>query len=321
VCDLGLRVEGSPLEPLTERLLRELAAKRLLFRPTFYLSDSWGCPNHVPAIGVPFYLADKRLERIEEEQTGEIEDELMIMMLLRHEAGHAINYAYRLWKEPDWAEMFGPFAKPYRETFTPRPLSRKFVRHIDASQYGHTYAQKHPDEDFAETFAIWVTPRFAWRKRYRSWPAIKKLEYVDRLMRQIRHQRPRKRGGKLIAPIEKIEVLLAEHYGQRAERFRAAAQGFVDDRLRTVFPPARGDTVIPARQLIRRRRQDLLERMVRWSALDEADGQTILTKLEERAAALRLKFHSSQEEEKLLDLATMVIALAMEFAYCGRLMG
>jgi hypothetical protein len=316
-----LTIEGSPLEPFTKRLEREFAVKGIEFQPSFYLTDSWGCPDRVPLIGIPFYLADKRLARIEEEQTGEIEDDLMVMMLLRHEAGHTMSYAYRLWEEPDWADVFGPFSKPYRETFHPQPLSRDFVRHIYVSQYGRTYAQKHPDEDFAETFATWLTPRSAWRKRYRFWPALKKLNYVDALMRRIRNKAPRCSSRKPLNPIEKMEMPLAEHYGQRAERFRAAAQGFVDDKLRAVFPRFAGNSAIPARNLLRKHHKELLERLVRWSSLAEDDAQAILQKLEDRAGALRLKLPQRQEEEKLLDMAAMATALAVEFAYCGRLMG
>src|SRR6516165_5965213 len=98
ICDLGLQIEQSPLQPLVCRLRRELSVKGLKFRPEFYLTDSWGCPDEVPVIGIPFYLADRRLARIEEEQTGEIEDHHAIMMFLRHEAGHALNYAYRLYQ-------------------------------------------------------------------------------------------------------------------------------------------------------------------------------------------------------------------------------
>jgi len=321
ICDLGLKIEGSPLGPLTERLWREFAAKGMVFRPSFYLTDTWGCPDRVPVIGLPFYLADKRLARIEEEQTGEVEDDLMAMMLVRHEAGHAVNYAYRLWEEPGWVEVFGPFSKPYREAFHPEPLSRKFVRHIYASQYGRTYAQKHPDEDFAETFAVWLTPRSAWRRRYRCWPALVKLKYVDALMRRIRKQRPRRTGGRLLNPVEKMDMPLAEHYGQRAERFRATAQGYVDDRLREVFPAVNGNSAIPARDLLHKHHRALLGRMVRWSALDEDDARTILLKLEDRAGALSLKVRRRKAGEKLLDVAAMATALAVEFAYCGRLMG
>src|SRR2546425_8761475 len=144
----------------------------------------------------------------------------MSMILLRLEAGHAINYAYRLYAQPEWAEMFGPFSRPYRDSFRPDPSSRQFVRHIVSHQYGRTYAQKHPDEDFAETFAVWLTPRSGWRRRYRNWPALHKLKFVDRLMRSLRHEEPHRTCGSLCTPVHKMELLLAEHYGQRAQRYR-----------------------------------------------------------------------------------------------------
>ena len=321
ICDLGLELEGSPVEPFVRRLHAEVAAKKMVFRPSCYLTDSWGCPDRVPVIGVPFYLADKRLAKIEEEQTGEIEDDATVMMLMRHEAGHAANYAYRLWKEPGWAEMFGPFSKPYRDVFHPRPASREFVRHLLSNPYGRTYAQKHPDDDFAETFAVWLTPRSAWRRKYRFWPALKKLLYVDEVMRRLRERTPPWQDGELVNPIEEIHVLLAEHYGQRVERFRAAAQGYVDDTLRAVFPPIRAKATWPAQALLRQRHGDLLERITYWSGLDEDEARTILLKLEDRAGALRLRFPRRQIARKLMDVAAMATALAVEFAYTGRLMG
>ena len=185
ICDLGLTIEGSPLEAPVERIRREFAARALRFQPSFYLTNSWGCPDEVPVIGSPFYLADKRLRQIEEEQTGEVEDDQLLMMFLRHEAGHAVNYAYRLWERTDWTDMFGRFSKPYRDSFQPNLASREFVWHIPHSQYGRHYAQKHPDEDFAETFAVWLTPRSAWRRKYGQWPALRKLRYVDDKLRDI----------------------------------------------------------------------------------------------------------------------------------------
>src|SRR5947209_1615213 len=219
ICDLGVQIEGSPIEPFIQRLYRELTAKGLVFHPQVYPTDGWGCPDEVPVIGVPFYLADRRLARIEEEQTGEIETNQITMMLLRHEAGHAFNYAYRLYKRPDWSEMFGSFRRPYRDSFRPNPFSRQFVRHIVHHQYGRTYAQKHPDEDFAETFAVWLTPRSGWRRRYRNWPALQKLLYVDRLMKEVRSLPPKNMGGHLCTPVERMDVLLVDHYGQRDQRY------------------------------------------------------------------------------------------------------
>src|SRR5512139_221511 len=156
ISSLHLAVEGSPVERFVLRLRREMEAKRLRFQP------------------------------------DEVEDPRTIMMFLRHEAGHAVNYAYRLWRRPSWGEIFGPFTKPYRDYFRPDRMSRQYVRHIAAPPYGRTYAQKHPDEDFAETFAVWLTPRSNWRERYRNWPALEKLEFVDAAMRSDGREKPRR---------------------------------------------------------------------------------------------------------------------------------
>jgi Putative zinc-binding metallo-peptidase len=318
ICDLGLQIENSPLEPYTDRLHKELAAHRIPFRPIFYLTDGWGCPDGVPVIGIPFYLADKRLARIEEEQTGEIEQGHSLMMLLRHEAGHAINYAYRLYKEPEWAKVFGPFSRPYRDSFRPNPFSKQFVRHIVHHQYGRSYAQKHPDEDFAETFAVWLTPRSGWRRRYRNWPAIRKLEYVDELMRGLRGVSPLRTTGPLCTPVEEMTMRLAEHYGQRAERYREAAQGYVDDKLQEVFPPPRGRKLEYASDLLHKHEDELLTRVTRWSSLDDEEVRALLEKLEDRADALGLQYRKQDTSAKLMDLNALATSLALDFAYTGR---
>jgi hypothetical protein len=219
ICDLGLKIKGSGLEPLIHQLKEEIETHDILYMPNFYLTDTWGCPDRVPIIGIPFYLSSPVLGLIEKEQTGELEDRRTIMQLLRHEAGHAINYAFRLWELHEWKKVFGAFSKPYREAYHPNPWSRKFVRHIRSCSYGYTYAQKHPDDDFAETFAVWLTPRSGWRRKYRDWPALEKLKYVDRLMEQIRDQKPVCKGGKRILPLSELTMTLAEHYRNRFKKY------------------------------------------------------------------------------------------------------
>ena len=174
ISDLGLSIAGTPVERLANQLYDELAARGLSFRPPVYLSDQWGCPDGTPIIGVPFYLADPRLSKIEEEESVEVEGEQDAMRYMRHEAGHAFNYAYRLYDRADWRQTFGPYSRPYRDRYRANPFSRDYVRHILG-----WYAQKHPDEDFAETFAVWLTPGRDWKREYAGWPALKKLEYMD----------------------------------------------------------------------------------------------------------------------------------------------
>ena len=159
--ELGLKIEGTRLEPLVQRLYADLEAAGIDFKPKVYLADEWGCPDGVPIIGIPFYLADERLARLENEMMGSLEAEAdeEIVSYLRHEAGHALNYAYRLYEADDWRALFGPYSRPYREDYEPNPFSRQFVRHLPG-----WYAQKHPDEDFAETFAGWLNPASNWRE-------------------------------------------------------------------------------------------------------------------------------------------------------------
>jgi hypothetical protein len=319
ISDLSLKIEGSPAEPFVLRLRRELEVKGFIFKPGIYLTDGWGCPDRTPVIGIPFYLADRRLARLEEEQNGEIEDPKTIMMLLRHEAGHAMNYAFRLWERSSWKEIFGSFTKPYRDIFRPDRFSRQFVRHIDARPYGRTYAQKHPDEDFAETFAVWLAPRSDWRRRYLRWPVLRKLKYIDRLMKEIRRQKPRNLRRKMVRPIEKMNLTLAEHYGKKADVFRRAARGYVDDRLREVFPPSRAEVLLPAVDLFRRRRAELLDRVVQWSSLEEQEVETILRKLESRTKTLDLRYPQGKKRAKEMDIVALAVALALDYAYTGRL--
>src|ERR1700758_375860 len=152
--DLGLKIEGSPLDRLVQQLYRELERKGLTrFHPACYLTDEWGCPSGEPVIGIPFYLAHPELSAFEKEM-NDLEDPREVMMYLRHEAGHAFNYAYKLYNTPEWKQLFGSFRRRYRDNYRPVPFSRNYVRHLAG-----WYAQKHPDEDFAETFAVWLTPR------------------------------------------------------------------------------------------------------------------------------------------------------------------
>ena len=181
--DLRLRIDASDLRPHIDRLYEELAVKGLVFRPHCYLADEWFCPDRVPVIGLPFCLAHPRLKRLEQRMMDEIEGGTAktCMELLRHECGHAINYAYRLYKKRKWSEFFGSFKEEYPETYIPRPYSRQYVRHLE-----NCYAQYHPDEDFAETFAVWLTPGKNWEEEYKGWRgALAKLKYVDQLMKGI----------------------------------------------------------------------------------------------------------------------------------------
>src|SRR3954465_98247 len=187
MCDLGLTIAGTELEPRIAQLDAELGARGLVFRPHYWLSDEWFTPDGVPGVAIPFYLAHPRLAKLELAQMLEVEggDPESCLRILRHETGHAIDNAFRLRRPPQRRRLFGSPATEYPEYYTPKPYSKSFVQHLD-----HWYAQSHPDEDFAETFAVWLDPTAMWGTRYAGWPAHRKLEYMDRLMREVARKRP-----------------------------------------------------------------------------------------------------------------------------------
>ena len=227
ISELPLDGQATHLRELILRLYKELEAAGLSFKPKTYLSNSWGCPNGVPVIGIPFFLADPVLTRLQTQMTGKkAQDDAAIMKLLRHEAGHTFNYAYRLYDEPDWETLFGPFSLPYRDEYEADPSSTRFVRHL-----ARCYAQKHPDDDFAETFAVWLTPRSNWRTAYAGTPALEKLLYVDRVVADYGKRPPIVTSGRLDMPVEEMGMTLGEWYrmiyrnrGKRVGRATPGAQ-------------------------------------------------------------------------------------------------
>ncbi len=179
MADLPIAIEGT-LAARIAQLRDEMASARpRASRCTSICRTSGSRPTARRPIAVPFYLAHPRLEKLEEAQMLEVEggEHEWGMRILRHEAGHAIDNAYRLRLRRQRREVFGSPSEPYPEFYTPKPYSKSFVLHLDA-----WYAQSHPDEDFAETFAVWLTPNSEWRQRYAGWPALRKLEYMDQLM-------------------------------------------------------------------------------------------------------------------------------------------
>jgi hypothetical protein len=232
LCDLGLRFAGSELEARASALHAELARRGIAFRPHLWLSTEWFSPDGVPGFAIPFYLAHPRLTALEAKQMREVEGGTprSFMQLMRHETGHALDSAYRVHERTDWQAAFGPFNAPYRRHYQERPYSKRFVRHLD-----NGYAQSHPAEDFAETFAVWLDPQSHWRTRYHDWPALEKLSYVNRLMRQLARKEPLVRSRELVEPLASLTITLGAHYEEKRRRY-GISRSFVYERdLRRLF--------------------------------------------------------------------------------------
>jgi len=311
--DLGLKIEGSPLERFVQRLYRELEHKKLVkFRPACYLTDEWGCPSGEPVIGIPFYLANSELAHLEGEM-NDLEDAREIMMYLRHEAGHAFNYAYRLHRTPEWKQVFGPFRRPYHDNYRPIPFSRNYVRHLAG-----WYAQKHPDEDFAETFAVWLTPRSAWRKRYRGWGAMAKLRYMDRIARELGHIDPIRRRGHTDITVDEMESTVAEFYQRNGDQTPIGDLA-LDTDLRDIFDASRRrKTAKPAQQVLQAHRKTVVDKVAYWTGAQRPLIKKLLESIENRIGELHLFADANREPEHLIQITVYATALASNYMARGK---
>ncbi len=287
ICDLKVRIEGSPIESRVQKLYDDLAARGLSFRPPCYLATEWLTPDRIPAVGVPFYLAHPRLQRLEKsmmlEAEGEKEEECM--KLLRHETGHAINYAYKLFRKTRWRELFGPMSMDYDpHSYVMKPYSRQFVIHL-----ADNYAQVHPDEDFAETFALWLTPGVDWRLKYKGWAALKKLEYVDHIMAEIADRAPTVRGGPRYWSASRTRSTLETYYRRKQKEFGEGYKGFYDPILLKLFSrePASKNSV-RAHRFLSSYRKELVTTISRWSRIPKYSVHELIKRLSSRARDLNL---------------------------------
>ena len=291
-CDLKLKVQGTELEQAIERLYRELEMRGIRFRPHCWLAQEWFSPDGIPGIAIPFYLAHRRLMSIERRFMREVEggNRNWLMRILRHEAGHAIDSAYRLRRRSRYRAVFGPASLPYPDTYRPRPGSRRFVQHL-----GAWYAQAHPTEDFAETFAVWLKPRSPWRREYSGWPAYAKLEFIDALAGEIGHSKPAVLDRSTIEAVNQETRTLREHYEDKLAHYRMPRRSGADELLLKVFtaaPRIRGR--MKASTLLRELRLPLRQQTLRSGAFSEYLVHQVLRLMIERCESLNLYVRSSR---------------------------
>jgi putative zinc-binding metallo-peptidase len=311
--ELGLKLENSPIQGYVEQLFKELEAKGLQhFRPAFYLTSEWGCPSEEPVIGVPFYLADPRVAAVES-AVNDLENEREIMMYMRHEAGHAFNYAYELYKSDEWREMFGPFRRPYRDHYSFVPFSRNYVRHLEG-----WYAQKHPDEDFAETFAVWLTPRSKWRDKYKNWPALKKLQYVDRIAREFGSQTPIRPLGETDFTVEDMEETIEEFYSTHTRDHslsiaNLALDADLDDIFDHLPEGASPDGHRKASATVNDHRKEIVDKVSYWTGVRRPLVKSLVEAIARKVDELNLVVDPKREREQIVELTVYTTTLAMTF--------
>ncbi len=313
--DLPLRIEGTVLETRIDQLKRELAARGLEFPFHFYLSDEWFTPDGQASMAVPFYLAHPRLERLEKAQMLAVEggEHEWCMRILRHEAGHVIDNVYKLRLRQQRRRLFGSPAKPYPEFYAPRPYSKSFVLHLDP-----WYAQSHPDEDFAETFAVWLTPEANWKTRYAGWPAIRKLEYMDQLMRSLAGKKPLLNTVDEMDPLRRLNRTLRFHYKKKRGHYGVEHPAFYDRDLRKLFSDgADHASNMTAAQFLGRHRRQVRKVVADWTGIYQYTIDKVLEDIIVRCRELKLRL-ATPEGEALQEFTVLLTVQVMNYLHSGR---
>ncbi|MBF0510909.1 MAG: hypothetical protein HQL13_01130 [Candidatus Omnitrophica bacterium] len=326
--DLPLVLEGTWLESCVKELYAQIDAKGLVFHPECYLADEWLTPEGEVAIGIPFYLAHPALIRLERRMMLEAEGEghLWCMQLLRHEAGHAFSYAYDLHKKKEWKKVFGSPKKEYSGSYKFKPYSKSYVHHLDGF-----YAQYHPDEDFVETFAVWLTPGIDWRAKYQGWKALEKLEYVDSLFSGLKGQMPLKPKGKKLWQQQNLTMTLEKYYKKKHQQGQENFPDFHDDQLEKIFTPLTDEEwwafskerikdkgMITAEALIRTHFKNILNSVDRCTGERKYIISDLLRKI-----ALRVKERhmivAGDKTVALMQLSVYIASITMNYMHTGLL--
>lgn len=320
LCDLRLSLKT--LRPFIEQLYGELRDRGLRFRPHVWLSHGFFAEDSVRGFAVPFYLAHPRLVDLEREMMMEVEAGTpdWCMRILRHEAGHAIDNAVKLHRRPGYRMLFGDFARPYPDTYRPDVGSRQHVLHLDC-----WYAQSHPAEDFAETFAVWLNPLSDWRRAYDGWGALAKLHWVDAAMHDLAKRKIPEPSRREYKPLGALTTTLAEHYAARRavyqQRYpvvprRDLARLFAtEETVRFAGPRRRGAVAArrpPAAPLVRKVRAGLRETVNRWTGVPQLTLEATLADLINECQRRRYRLTRSPEQTKQ-DLVGLLTAHAQAF--------
>jgi len=319
LCDLNVGLDGTWLEEPIEAVMAELAWRNLRIRPSFWLSEEWFCPEGVVGVALPFFLAHPRLVRLERRQMLEVEGgtHAQCLKLLRHEIGHALHHAFQLQRRRRFSNIFGSTSRVYPKRYRPNPASRRFVLHLD-----YWYAQAHPFEDFAETFAVWLSPSSRWRKVYAGWPALRKLEYVDDLMGELAGQRPVVRKRARVDPLGSLKQTLNDYYEAKRSRFSELTSAVYDEDLRRLFRDegdVGGRRSESAVSFLRRNRARIRRMVAHSTGKHEYALNVVLGEMVHRCRELRLRA-VGREQALLVDLAILVSARSVEYVhrYRGR---
>ena len=180
------------------------------------------------------------------------------------------------------------------------------------------YAQSHPDEDFAETFAVWLTPGLDWRARYRDWNALQKLEYVDELMRSLAGKPPLPMPEYHVADFDCLNVKLKTYYAKKRKEFEDSFPDFYDNDLRQLFDAGVDvEGRVKASVYLRRHRRELENAVCQWTNENKYRVNKLLTRLIDRCDRLNLHIKGYDPKQNL-HVSAYITTLVMNHLFTGK---
>jgi hypothetical protein len=313
--DLGLDLQTSPLHGIVQNVLNELVNRNLHFSPRVYLGDEWFSPSNICAVAIPFFLAHPRLRTLEKRIMLECEGEDAedFERLLRHELGHAFDHAFNVSKRKSWQKVFGSPQVEYKpESYRPQPYSRNFVQNIP-----QWYAQSHPDEDFAETFAVWLNPKSNWKDTYKDWGALKKLYYVETLCAEFREKSVPAPKGRMISDARHLQSTLRHYYEQKKKVYAENYPDFYDSDLLTIFDyPKQNDPRMSAHAFMRFNRREIIQTISKWTGEKKVTVAGLVSRLTHRCRELKIVL-ATDEKRTLILLSSFLTTLVSHYLFTG----
>lgn len=277
-------------------LKRELKDKGIVFDFHLWISDEWFCPDGVPGFALPAYLFNLELKKIHEMKTGVIEgrNKKEILKLMRHELGHAIDNAFSLRSSPLRRKVFGSPKTNYPDSYVPKAYSRNFVHYL-----GDQYAQSHPDEDFAETFAYWLDPEKQWPLKRFSKTLTEKLQTMDQIMKSLCGKKPVLKNRFKIDPIEKNKKTPFEYYEGFVKERHLSKMKRVDHQLLGFFGENADELSQPSlAQYLRSMRAPLVKRISREEGVYQYEANWALNRVIDRAQGLDIRGSQTEFRKK-----------------------
>ncbi|HTY62851.1 MAG TPA: putative zinc-binding metallopeptidase [Acidobacteriota bacterium] len=326
---LGLALKGTLIDEAIRRVREDMARVGITqLNPNFYLSNSYGCVAGTTNIAVGFYDCSEYLRQLNKEIRNWLYDPADILQIIRHEVGHAFCYAYKLYRTKEFRRLFkvkGHFFNTYTEHLGGRanPWSADFV-----NPAGDYYAQKHPDEDFAETFSVWLTPEVDWQDQFRSKPgALKKLSYVERVVSDFGRQGTLLNNGgsnTLDMPVEQLSMTVAQFLGAKTAQmktYRRRATSYVDGDLRELFQGSPRNLPLHrfrreyrrGARFLRTYKRLLINRVSYWVGVEDFVVSDLIDKLAIRARATERFLKLADSEKKLIEVTAYLTTLCRNY--------